>query len=640
MVPILVFLTFFFSFVLQAADMPAKNPTPEKKAFKFEHDGSIFDLTFYFFPEFVYGKNLTLLNNRNPDELVIFRHFIDSFATYTYGNATREFFKAKCCVRSRSVWGNNLSVLETIDSRIEELGTTFGTHRHGMLLNEMWIRELWMEFSLSDLLGIPFCQKHILTCGAFFFEIGRGISLGAIYPSMPPALGFFIDTQIDQYAFGAKLSGEIIKDQVTYDIYGALFNNRSATFEETNRLIRDHEYGYRGDSARGFGSINYVVASQVQWYPIKENDQRKILLEPYVVYNHNPEVRLDLLHDGISDLATFGLMCEWSIGSVEGGFEGAFNRGQLHAFGIDRNMIVLENNDDKVVIADDQVLDKKTESDALVTDANQKAIALSPFGAQQNGKMINDMLQNKKFRFRDPFEVRYRGAFFVADASYIFCKDIFKVSAALGIATGGEDPRKALALGKSKSVDYTGFITLNESYAGKRVASVLFFNGFGTFPRIIDIGLEGLLPDATVLNITGFTNLMYLGASCDYNYKNNFQRWRLCPNLLFYWHEQPACKYESKKHSRIPDAFIYRPKILDTFLGTEINIIGEIEVLKDLTFFILGGLFIPGFHFRQIKGMPLNDAQAVYIQEKKGPRESLLGNDNAFVLDIGIKFTF
>ena len=152
-----------------------------------------------------------MLNNNNPDEIVFFRHFIDSFATYTYGNATRQFFKAKCGVRSRSVWGNNLSVLETTDSAIREVGTVFGTHRHGMVLNELWIRELWFEVLLNDLMHIPFCGRHMLTCGAFFFEIGRGISLGANYPSMPPAIGFFIDTQIDQYAFGAKLSGELKK---------------------------------------------------------------------------------------------------------------------------------------------------------------------------------------------------------------------------------------------------------------------------------------------------------------------------------------------------------------------------------------------------------------------------------------------
>ncbi len=640
---------------------PMKRTEPEKKFFKWQGDGSTFDISFYLFPEFFYGKNLTLLNNKNPDELIIFRHFIDSFATYTYGNATREFFKAKCGVRSRSVWGNNISVLETTDTPIRELGAVFGPHRHGIVLNELWIRELWFEMSLNDLLGLPFCARHVLTCGAFFFEIGRGISLGANYPSLPAALGFFIDAQIDQYAFGAKLSGELEKDRLSYDIYGAFFNNRSATFEQTNARIRAHEFGHRLDGARGFGIINYVVAARLQWYPIKINDQKddqkKVYFEPYAVYNHNPELRLDLFSDGVSDLATFGLMAECAFGPIECGFEGAFNRGQLHAFGIDRNTIVLADDDGKLIVTHDQVSDIKTGSDALVADAQQQAaIVRSPQTQRSNNKMIalaneetaigdhipRNSLQNKKWRYREPFDVHYRGYFFVADASYIFCKDVLKASLAIGIASGGEDPRKALALGKESrsTIDYDGFITLDSSYAGKRVSSMLFFNGFGTFPRVIDIGLEGLMPDATVLNITGFTNLIYMGASVDYNYKNSFHKWRVSPNLLFFWQEEPARKFESIKHPRNSALLLHRPQIMDHFLGTEVNILAEIEAVKDFTFFVLAGLFVPGFHFREMRGMPFNATQARFINDKKGPRESLLGDDSAYFFDVGFKYTF
>ena len=172
---------------------------------------------------------------------------------------------------------------------------------------------------------------------------------------MPPAIGFFIDTQIDQYAFGAKLSGELEKDCLSYDIYCALFNNRSATFDQTNARIRSHEFGHRCDGARGFGVINYLVSARLQWYPIKVEDQKKIYSEPYALYNHNPELRLDVFSDGVSDLATFGLMAEFANGPIEGGFEFAFNRGHLDAFGIDRNALVLTDDEGKLIVVHDQV---------------------------------------------------------------------------------------------------------------------------------------------------------------------------------------------------------------------------------------------------------------------------------------------
>ena len=68
---------------------------------------------------------------------MLFRHFIDTFATYTYAQDDREYFKAKCSVRSRSIWGNNLLVLETNEAAIRELDCTFGIHKHGIFLNEI-----------------------------------------------------------------------------------------------------------------------------------------------------------------------------------------------------------------------------------------------------------------------------------------------------------------------------------------------------------------------------------------------------------------------------------------------------------------------------------------------------------------------
>ena len=189
--------------------------------------------------------------------------------------------------------------------------------------------------------------------------------MGAFYPSMPAAVGFFIDAQIDQYAFGAKLFGDLVQDSLAYDIYGSILNNKSSTFDQTSQLVRSPEYGHRADGARGFGSINYIVAARLKWYPMPVTDFKKVYFEPYALYNHNPEIRLDLLHDGVSDLVTCGLMGEFVWNSVEWGFEYGFNRGHLHAYGIDLNKLVLLDAQGQLVVANDQVVNSKTHTDAL-----------------------------------------------------------------------------------------------------------------------------------------------------------------------------------------------------------------------------------------------------------------------------------
>ena len=50
----------------------------------------------------------------------------------------------------------------------------------------------------------------------------------------------------------------MIKDELVYDLYGAIFNNLSDTFDNTNQKIRGQQFGFREDQARGFGIINYV----------------------------------------------------------------------------------------------------------------------------------------------------------------------------------------------------------------------------------------------------------------------------------------------------------------------------------------------------------------------------------------------
>ena len=541
-----------------------------------------------------------------------------------------------------------------------------GNHRHGLFLSDLWIRELWIELAMNDLMSLPWCNRHLLTIGAFSFELGRGISLGYNYPLMPSFVGFFTEVYVDQYAWGAKLVGELSKDQLFYTLYGSIFHNVSAFFEQTNERVRSSEYGRRFDAARGFGALNYLAAARLQWYPLGKSELKQLYIEPYILYNYDPLIRVEPRAHGVSKLITFGLMCEFTSECYEWGFECGFNRGGQRLLGVDRNSLVLEDRNGSVLFANDEVADSKTGLDALITSRNQNIIDNSARTQFQNEKLIGGGLVNERHRFQDPYLVRYRGLFFVVDASYIFKKDILKGSVALGMATGDRDPRlkvQLLAPGASRFIDYDGFIAINETYAGKRVTSSLFFNGFGAFPRVFDFGIIDMPDNAPVLIASGFTNLIYAGASMDYYYKNNFHDWHLNPNILFFWHETPSADFVTIKSSLLPQklaisetfsprdgvpkdpnkptlASIRIPRLLSSFLGVELNMLAEIELLKDFTFFTIAALFIPGFHFKQMRGFPMPSDHKTFVKEKQHTRAARFGNDLAYFVDLGFKFMF
>ena len=278
-----------------------------------------------------------------------------------------------------------------------------------------------------------------------------------------------------------------------------------------------------------------------------------------------------------------------------------------------------------------------TGTNALVTPENRAIIQTSAQAQSANGRYISPTLKNTH-RFRDPYTLRYRGSFFVLDASYIVKKDLFKLSAALGIATGDHNPRVAIELDpEGRVLDYTGFITIDDSYAGKRVISALFLPTRGDFPRVTDFGFEGLDVSVPLMNAVRFTNVIYAGISADYRYKATLGQWHINPNILWYWQDEPSRRFQSKKRG---EKSVHIPQLMDPFLGTELNILAELEIYKSCTFFLVGALFLPGTHYDQMKGLPLNEDQIRFVKQKEGPCEPLLGNDTAYLINFGLTVSF
>lgn len=608
-------------------------------------------------PEFFYGKNLRLLNDNNPtDQLVYFRHTLDMNTEYRYGRpkSDRDLVYVKMTVRNKGVWGDPESIASTTISPIRELDSVFGDHRHGIPRHILWIRELWMQLSLNDIACLPFCNQHTITFGAFPFELGRGIALGSAYAVDASDLGFYNEVAIDQYAFGGKLSGDIIKDRLMYDIYGAILDTKAASFDTTNQNTRGQQYGHRLDQARGFGVVSYVTAARLKWTP-QYGPNVAVRLEPYALYAHAPEQKIEFPGDAKSDLVTIGLAGEFEQGNFEWGFDTAFNFGKQTVFGWDRNVIRLENRGGTAVISNSRVKqappgDVPTQKSpaALKVSQNQAIINQSAETSQENGEIIgtNDLgtLINDSNRFTDPYENRFRGSMFVWDMGYFLCKPDLKICAGFGYASGDANPNKDEQFSGDSEVDgeYEGFIGIQEVYAGTRVKSALFLSGQGRIPRPLSFpstSAEDLILDPFATTVSRFTNVVYVGASSYWRPSWSVKKWSFNPNVLAYWNDFSSPFFDAVTLQNS------RTRFARNFLGVELNLFMEAELLTDLRFFTVAAIFVPGSHFKDIKGRPLTRAQASFLDniDKTGivnVRVPLLGNDNCYFLNTGLEYRF
>ena len=601
-------------------------------------------------PEFFYGSNLNLLNNDNPtDQQIYFRHTLDLYFEYHYGQISRGYdvVLARMNIRNKGVWGDFYSIASTTESTIREANVVFGNHKHALPRLFFWMRELWLQISLNELLGLPFCNLHTFTIGSFPFELGRGIALGSSYLTDASDLGFFGEYSIDQYAFGGKVSGELIKKRLIYDIYGSILENKSASYSSTNERIRAQEDNHRNDQARGFGIINYLVAARLRWTPFV-GEKVNILFEPYGLYNHNPEQRIEFLGDAESDLITLGLAGELNVCNFDFGFDTAFNLGHQTVHGWDRNVIRIENLNGMLVSVNSQVVQTPVNQEptvdspaALNIKQNQAIINRSIQSALQNGQVIGSnscgTLVNSKHRFTSPYINTYRGSMFVFDMAYNIRPHNLSLSATGGFTSGDMNPNKDLdRIGDSEiNSRYDGFIGLEETYSGVRVKSAYLLSGSGKVPRLLAFPTDQV-HDEFPTSVSRFTNLIFVGGALQWRPKWSCKRWNFNPNLYAYWQDVPTRLFDKK--TRIT-------RFADSFLGTELNTFIDAELIEDLRFYSIWAVFIPGGYYKDLAGLPFTRAQAQFIENKNVPdiindRVTLLGHDPSYFINIGLEYRY
>jgi len=606
-----------------------------------------------FSEETFYAQFIKLLNHNNPfDQALYFRHKLDIkthllFGRQIYGDPVAEF---QFVLRNNGLWGSNDGTIKTINTETKILDAVGQEHNHGIPRYIFWMKELWLDINLAKALGLNFDTSHHFKIGAFPFQLGRGISLGDAYAVGPNYLGFYSDGFVDQFACGALLEGDFIANKLHYDLYLAILQNKCNNFGEVAQKIRGQEYGHFDTPQRGFGKINFVFASRLKWDALDGN-YGKLNFEPYGLYNHDAEQKIEFVADAASKLATFGLAGEYVFKQFEFGFDCAFNIGRQAVKGWDRNQINLTNIDSRVALINSHVNDGMGNNIPFVPKSDAQNMIINRNNTQQdeslNKKIIGEVdaigflpkagtegpvsLVNAGDRYRNAYNNQYRGYMAVADAACWLYKEDLKIAVAAGISSGDQDPN----LDRKDGV-YSGFIPLQEAYNGTRVKSVHFL-GSGKIGRPLSIPQE----DQTgtfAKTISNFSNLIFWGTGIKWEPKSTKNKFLVWPNFLMFWEDFKINKFDlvTKKESC---------EKASSYLGIECNLFLDYYFFKDMKLFCISSIFIPGMHFTDIKGRPLDKEQAAELDKLDvtgaiGGRVPNIGDNVAYTFNLGIQFKF
>jgi hypothetical protein len=638
------------------AEAPKANTCPTGTCPKgygfFQNPDLAWNFSGIFRPEGFYGKNISLLNNDNREDQILFsRHTLDFNFDVLYGQKTYscDLAKFRFTVRNKAVWGNPSSIASTTDTEVKSLNAPDKPHKHYIPRYIFWMREIWLKYDLAKSMGLSFGNEHSLTVGVFPFQLGRGISLGDAYAVGPEALGFYTDAAVDQFAPGVKFSGDVVKDVLTYDLYTAFLQNKATSLGETGEKILGQQYGKFNNPYRGFGILNVLIAGRLNWTVFDNDCHGSLELEPYALYNRDPEQRVEFPSDATSKLGTVGLAGEYEGDRWFLGFDTAQNFGLQEVKGWDRNMIVQTNVDGYVAEANSSVRlgspkgDKalfvpKSDSQKLI-DKSRAGEEMGVKKASQNGQLIGDStnqgpLYNDKFRFRDPYNNVYKGWMFVADAGVWAFKKQLQFAVTAGATSGDDNPNFNVVDG-----NYQGFIPLQCIYSGKRVRSAFVLGGQGKLKRPISAPEQDQVPTEFGIDLSGFSNLVLAGAGMTWKPADVKKKYSVMTNFLSYWLQYPYKKFDllTKKDSKINAR---------TYLGSEANIFLNYDLLKDLKLYCVSSIFFPGTYYTDIRGKPLNAAQNAALEtfdfsgEVDGQPVPNISNNVAYTVNIGMEFRF
>lgn len=616
----------------------SKNPV---KLVSIRCDNSKFDLEYKNRTEAFYSRSLNLFSDSQLDQ-IFYAQTINDFNFSA--DISDSSLMSLVSLRNKSRWGNPNSIARTAVSTVKISDAVVGAHSHTIPRQILWIREGWVDLSFNKIFDVKSEGGQNFRFGSFPFELGRGIALGSAYAVSPGILGFYTDNIIDQYANGILFYGDILKDRLSYSVYTAILENQSDKLDNNLFPAFAQQIGKRDDPWRGFGRINSLFAVKIDWKIHNPACNGGLLtFEPYGMVNNAPEQRVEFNSDAKSLLGTIGFACEYVGPNVEWGFDLAGNLGHQTVRPWDRNVIEISNVDGTLKEVYSQVYSNPEKTvNAVVTPANKLIVDTSQQSVSANGEEIGTSgLYNSDTRFRPGYKNEYHGFMFVADlASWVYKREL-KLAGTVAYVTGDENPNRDLNDPLSSSVDgdYDGFIGLQEIYSGKRVKSTMVLSS-SAIPRPLSSPFNSRIPrkGRFASNVSGFTNLIFIGLGAEWAPSNWCAKFRFKPNVISYWQQKATRKFDAKTMLSIDEP-------ARKFLGIEINSFLTIDLSSNLYAFLIMGLFVPGSHFKDIEGRPLTPEHITFLEKKDrtgytGDAPPTLGTKRAIMLNWGLEYKF
>lgn len=612
--------------------------------------------------EFIFGgrtkietyleKNTNLLNSNIPDELAYIKHTSDLNFDYCFGEQKYgyEAVEAFVTLSYKGAWGKALSYADRdsgpiapANVRIDSASLPEHSHTSGKLL--VWFKEAWLQMYINPMFNMKTKCLHSLKLGWFPFELdsGRGIALGGYYGQNKELLGLYSYVE-DKSAPGILLSGHIIKDRLLYDIYYAAFENRSKSWSDEWNMGMRHVIGRESNPWIGEAKNDDVIAGRLKWKPFMSDKAGILDLEPYIFYNAASNQKIEIRPDAKTNFGSYGLNIEYNKGAFECGSDTAFNYGYERAFGIDRNIATLVNNEGTVVVKYDKITDTVGGGNVLKTTASYKASQKAySKGINDNGLPIPGYPQftNASDRFRPTYKTTLHGWMTVVDGAYTFKDHDLKLALSYAYASGDKAPHA----GDNTDAHYHGFVGLHEGYVGKRVPSFIILDRRNLMrpTSLTNNSSEEVGQDTT------FTDMQIIGLGATWTPKVGGKSVRINPNVLMFWKAFESRKWiidpsitEDSKFGRASET-----ENASSFMGTEANVISSVELMTDLKLYLNFGIFVPGKFFNDVKGMPLDKDIYAKLVKDEGASVSAgdaahyrIWNNAAYDLNLGFDYKF
>lgn len=554
------------------------------------------------------------------DRQIYARSTADFFIDFSYGVGDLARIQFHDTFRFRHKWGGNSDV-STSSTSVKVADVTMSGSSTNLGKHILWTREAWVKVMLGELE----VRDDFVQVGLVPYSVGRGISLGSAYKA-GGFLGFSPGFSIDQYAPGVVARCDLYPKKLFLEGYFALLENKHTSYKSNNETIRSSEILENGASnKRGINSFVYLCAFRSKATPLDLGKNKQLTVEPYFVFQHAPDQKIEFDNDSASSLKSFGIAAELTWKRFKCGGEFGVNRGSQEVRPWDRNEIKVVSDNGTLIQQYTKIHEGSLAGSlSTATTANIATVADSVKTIDKNGiEMYTGAgLYNAVDRFRPRQKKIFEGWFAVVDASYEIAPKNLTFVWGAGWASGELDKHtnvNDLGEGGLMNQINSGFVPLQSVYSGTKLRHLVMINA--GIPRFAKQKPWETPTNNVVASshgkdtISGFSNLSFIGGNLEWDVLR-FKKYklRIAPNVVHYWSPESPLLVDGTKAS--------------PSLGTELTLEVSAKVFNKIKVYSYGGVFLPGKQYTQMK-------------EAGATANSIaIGNSPAYIVNIGATFAF